>query len=80
MNGRMKGLDTSTEHLRGLGDISHVPDSQPRVTQLLGGASTGNESKPMLLQAPGKVNQAGLVRHRQKGCSFPKKNKKNDGE
>ena len=62
---RVKGLDSSVEHLRKAGNRRDVGDRQAGVPERAGGATGRDKLKAETDQAPPEVGQAGLVRNRQ---------------
>ena len=70
MNLGMQGLDPSIHHFRKGRELRDIPDRQPRLGDLLGGASRGDQFDAVTNKRAGEVDQSGLVRNGQQGAIY----------
>ena len=63
VNFGVKGLDAAIEHFRETGEFGDIFDRDAGISQQLRRTASGDEFDPKSGERPGKINQAGFVRH-----------------
>jgi hypothetical protein len=68
MNARMQGLHPPIQHLGPAGEVAHLANGDAGVAQSAGGAAGRKQLDTELTQPATEVDQAGLVRNREKSA------------